>query len=236
MADELLEALGQRQREADAAKPPISLDDFAGDAGDALLDDMFGELDDKAGQGPAPSDPPPQTDAAPNNVTALPTRTPAVWAGAGILIAAAAALVLWLAMPSAVDPLPAYGAVSIAGGPAAVRGDHEDVPEVLKLEQPSDNIEWRFAPATSVEGDLEVVLSARRADGDRVFAAVPNPTVTPTGSVQLRGPLNSFIELGEGHWTIQVIFARSGHAPGSAEEAMGEDWPRVPIEVIIDAS
>ncbi len=236
MADELLEALGQRQRETDAAKPPIPLGDFEGEAGDALLDDMFGELDDKARQKPAPSESPPPTEAAPDNVTALPKRSPAVWAGAGIVIAAAAALVLWLAMPSSIDPLPAYGPVSIAGGPAAVRGDHEGIPEVLKLEDPSDNIEWRFAPATSVEGDLEVVLSARRADGERVFATVPNATVTPTGSVQLRGPLNSFIELDEGHWTVQVIIARAGHAPGSAEDAMREDWPRFPIEVIIDAS
>lgn len=236
MADELLKALAKRQRETDAAKPPIPLGDFEGDAGDALLNDMFGELDDKAGQAPPPSDPPSRAEAAPDNVTALPKRTPAVWAGAGILIAAAAALVLWLAMPSAVDPLPAYGAVSIAGGAAAVRGDHDDVPEVLKLERASDNIEWRFAPAMSVEGGVAVVLSARRADADPVFAAVPNPSVTPSGSVELRGPLNSFIELGKGHWTVQVIFARAGHAPGSADEAMGEGWPRVPIEVIIDAS
>jgi len=237
MADELLEALAQRQREADAAKPPIPLDDFEGEAGDALLGEMFGELDDKAGQNAALSEgPPPQTEAAPDNVTALPKRSPAVWAGAGILIAAAAAMVLWLAMPSSEDPLPAYGAVSIAGGPAAVRGEHEDVPEVLKLGRPSDNIEWRFAPATSVKADIEVVLSARRADGERVFATVPNPAVTPTGSVQLRGPLDAFIELGRGHWTVEVLFARSGHAPGSAEEAMQGDWPRLTIKVIIDAS
>ncbi len=232
MADELLKALAQRQRESDSAQPPIPLDDFEGEAGDALLDEMFGALDETAESRPAP----PVEEAVADNVTALPTRKPAVWAGVGILIAAAASLVLWLAMPSPVDPLPAYGAVSISGGSAAVRGDRDAVPEVLKLAHSTDNIEWRFAPAIPVEGDVEVVLSARLASGTRVFAAVPNPTVTPTGSIQLRGPLNTFIELSDGRWTIEVIVARAGHAPGSAEEATGADWPRVPIEVIIDAS
>lgn len=239
MADELLKALAKRQREADTAQPPIPLDDFEGDAGDALLDDMFGALEEKSApaiEAPVAAPGAPADDAVPDNVAELPKRRGAVWAGAGIAIAAAAALALWLAMPSEITPLPAYGAVSIAGGPAAVRGDHDATVDVLTLEQPTDNVELRFAPATAVDGDIEVVLSARRDDGERIFAAVANPNVTPSGSVELRGPLNSFIDLGEGHWTLEVIFARAGQAPTSADGSMREDWPRVPIEVIIDAS
>lgn len=231
MADELLEALAKRQRESDAKDPPIPLDAFEGDAGDALLDDLFGELDEKAGQTPAPS----ATVEVPSNVTTLPNRRSAAWAAAGIAVAVAAALLLWLAKPSPATELPGYSAVSLAGGPAAVRGDHEDVPEAIELGRPDDSIDWRFSPAVPVEGEVEVVLSARLATGERVFAAVPNPTVSSSGSVRLRGPLNGFIELGEGHWTVEVIFARPGHAPASAEEAKGDDWPRLPIEVIIDA-
>ncbi len=238
MADELLHALAKRQQEADAADAPAIADAVDGDAGEALLDDLFGELDAKSADSTprqAPTDDAP-AEEAPSNVTELAPRRSAMWTAVAVAMAAAAALVLWFAMRTpAVPGMPAYDAVAISGGPAAVRGQHDAVASTVKLESPSGMIKWDFAPATSVKNGVEVALLAREAGGDIVYAKAPNAKVVESGSVRLRGPLDSFIELSDGTWTVEVIFAPEGHAPGSAQDAQAADWPRHAIEVIISA-
>lgn len=233
MGDELLDALAKRQQEADAADAPAIADAVDGDAGEALLDDLFGALDAKASEAP-PSKPP--VEAAPSNVTELSPRRSATWTAVAVAFAAAAALVLWFAIrPPAAPGMPAYNAVAISGGPAAVRGQHDAVATKIELESPSGMIKWDFAPATSVKNGVEVALLARNAGGDVVFTKAPSAKVVESGSVRLRGPLDSFIELPAGTWTVEVIFAPKGHAPESADDAQETDWPRHAIEVIISA-
>lgn len=229
MGDELLEALAKRQRESDAKDPPIPLDGFEGDAGDALLDEMFGELDAKSPAAVISS-----TVAQPSNVTALPRRRSAVWASVAVALAAAAALVLWFAIRApAANALPAYNAVAIAGGPAAVRGDHDAVADRLELTAPEDIIDWKFSAASPVEESVAVSLLATSKDGQVVFAGSVAAKVMASGSARLRGPLNTFIELLPGQWTVEVVFSGTSEAPSSADEVREGSWQRLPIEVII---
>lgn len=229
MADELLEALAKRQRESDAKDPPIPLDAFEGDAGDALLDDLFGELDEKATVAAfSPTAP------AVSNVTKLPRRRSALWASVAIALAAAAALVLWFAIRAPVAlTLPAYTAVAIAGGPAAMRGDHDAVADRLELLSPADTIDWKFSAASPVAESVAISLLATSEDGRVVFVRAVEASVTASGSARLRGPLDTFIQLAPGRWTVEVVFSGASQAPSSPDEVRDGSWQRLPIEVII---
>ncbi len=240
MADELLRALAEGQRKADAAEPPPIADAVDGDAGEGLLDDLFAELDAR---------PPADDVPAPATVTELPRRSPTTWTAVAVAVAVAAALALWFAVRAPAAPgMPAYTAVAISGGPAAVRGEGDAVASTVTLETPSGAIDWRFAPATPVEGGVEVVLVARSADAEPVVSKATGAEIKDSGSVRLRGPLDGFIDLAPGAWTIDVVFAAKGHAPDSATDADdandengandandGGGWPRHTIEVIISA-
>lgn len=224
MADELLQALGKRQREAEGGPVP-HLDAVDGEDGEALLDGLFEQLDAKA-----PADAP----APQATVTPLPQRN-ARWAALGVVVAMAAALLLWFGTRSAVPTLPSYRATAIEGGPALVRDAPDGVADRVELSAPSDRIDWSFAPATPVEGALDVALSAQRNDdGTRVFSRA-TAQVSASGGVRLRGPLSDFIALTPGTWSVDVIIAPETHGPSSAQAATASDWPRVTIGVIIDA-
>lgn len=231
MADELLRALGKRQRELDEGPSPLA-DAVGGDAGEALLDDLFGALDAKASK-------PAEAESKPDNVatvTELPRRRSALWATAAVVLAAAAALVLWFGTRAPDLPaLPTYTAVAIAGGPASVRGDHDAVAAKLQLLSPSDNVRLEYAAAAPVKQSLAVSLLARPASGDPIFATASAAEISPSGSVRLQGPLSRFIQLEPGSWTVEVIITPAEAAPTSAEDAAQGGWQRLPIEVIIAA-
>jgi len=229
MADELLHALGKRQRELDESDPPL-MDAVEGDAGEALLDGLFEQLD------AAPSKPAPESETTPATVTELPRRRSAVWATAAVVLAAAAALVLWFATRAPETlALPTYHVVAIAGGPASVRGDHDAVAKTLTLISPSDNVRLEFAAASPVGQSLTVSLLARPASGAPVFATASVAEISPSGSIRMQGPLDRFIALQPGTWTLEVIITPTEAAPASADDATEGDWQRFPIEVIIAA-
>ncbi len=227
MADELLQSLGKQQRELDESDPPLA-DAVAGDEGEALLDGLFEELDAKpATEGSAP-------EAEPAEVVELPRKRSAMWATAGVVFAAAAALVLWFATRTAAPPeLPQYTAVTITGGPAAVRGDHDAVQDVVKLRNPSDTIDWRVAAESPVEQEIAVSLLASQNGGKTVFAAVADAKISGSGSVRLRGPLDRFIELTPGSWSVDIVISPASYAPTESTGAASDKWQRVSIEVII---
>lgn len=225
MADELLHALGKRQREQDASEPEHA-DAVEGDAGEALLDGLFEALDEPSA--------PAQDPAPPNeNVVELPGRRTPMWTAVAVMLAAAAALVLWFSRPAPTPTLPEYRAVSISGGSAQVRGDHDDVADVVELRSPSDRVKFEFSAAKPVRDAVSVSLLARPATGAAVFATLHDLELSKSGSFRLNGPLDRFISLSEGRWTLEVVVAPAGHAPTSAEEASSGDWQRVVIDVII---
>lgn len=228
MADELLHALGKRQGELNASDPEHA-DAVEGDAGEALLDGLFEALD---AEQPAPTK---DTTSPSENVVELPKRRSPMWAAAAVAVAAAAALVLWFSRPAPMPTLPEYRAVSVSGGAAQVRGDRDDVANVVELRSPSDNVKFEFTAATPVKRAVSVSLLARPATGAAVFATLDDLEVSDSGSFRLKGPLNRFVTLSEGRWTLDIVVAPAGHAPTSAEEAASGDWQRVAIDVIIAA-
>lgn len=231
MADELLTALGKRQRQLDEGEPP-AIDAVEGDAGEALLDGLFDALDE--GEAKDEPEPAPKAEETPNNVTELPRGRSALWSGVAVIAAAAAALVLWFALRTPEPPqLPEYAAVTIAGGPAAVRGDQDAVASTIELRSPTDAINWRFAAAAPVQHALTVSLVARQKNGTQVFVPVADAKISPSGSIRLEGPLDRFIALTPGTWTVDVVISPSSHAPDVSSSAASDKWRHFPIEVII---
>ena len=225
MADELLRALGKRQRELDEGPSPLA-DAVGGDAGEALLDDLFGQLDAKAEV----------AESKPDNVAQLPRRRSTIWVVAGAVVAAAAALVLWFARPAPVETqLPAYSLDLVEGGPATVRGAPSNVEKVLELDSPHDSIEVRLSPAAPMADAIDVSLLATKDDGTSVFTAAVDVPVSGSGSIHMRGPLDDFIVLPAGHWTLELVVSPAGTGPTSEEEARDARWQRLPIQVIIHA-
>lgn len=231
MADELLRALGRRQREVAEHDSHLG-DAVEGDAGEALLDGLFDALD--AGAEPK-ADLGEQKPTAASNVTELPRRS-SWWGVAAVGLAAAAALVLWISSRGPnVSALPTYRAVVVAGGPSEVRGAKDDVATRVELSSPTDAIDWRFSAASTVEQDVAVGLLATSGAGDVVYSRAVAAEITDSGSVALRGPLDSFIALDPGDWTVEVLVAAADAVPDSADEAQASDWQRLPIEVMISS-
>lgn len=225
MADELLRALGKRQRELDEARPQLS-DAVEGEAGEALLDGLFEQLDAE----------PLRPEPTPAKVTELPRKRSALWAATGVVLAAAAALVLWFASQSpASAPLPPYGVDMVAGGPATVRGERETSEAKLVLTSPSDGIEVQLSTAAPHDREIAVSVLATASDGRTVFSRAPSVVVSASGSVRMRGPLSDFVSLSEGSWMVEIVLAPAEDAPESAEDVVEGDWQRIPFEVIIGA-
>lgn len=229
MADDLLRALGRHQREdlerpADAPEP-LQDDD------ERLLDEVFGRLDAAESPGPAP-------------VIDLDARRRR-WALVTVLTSVAAALVLgfwWIAStitannPDAIARLPDYATSSLRGGPASHRS--EPAPsEALSL-RASDRIEWDVTPAEPVREPLAVALLAEPTAGPARLVPEVAAEISESGVVRLRGPLDGFVALEPGAWTLTLIIAAPDLLPRELAELDDEQrsaWQRVSIRVTITA-
>lgn len=234
MSDELLKALGRTQREDDAAGQPsgdTSIESLVSpidnEEASSLLNDVFATVD--AADESKPAEPEPE----PGNVVELAPRRGRVWVAAAVAIAAA--MLLWVFVRPSAPSLPAYTAVSIAGGPADVRSGDESIKTALTLTAADDPIDWRFAPAAPADG-VAVAILAKSATGETRFTKVESAEIAASGSVKMHGPLDRFIALEDGVWTVDVLFATLGALPADANKAAaGGDWQSHRIQVTIAA-
>lgn len=233
MSDELLRALGRVQREDDAAGLPSgaelseSLTSPIDDTEAAsLLDDVFAAVDAQHSEAD-------ETEAPPTEVVELAPRRARVWVALAVAVAAAA--LLWVVARPSTQMIPEYSAVSIAGGPAEVRGSDASVQSTLALTAPGDVVDWRFAPATPNPA-VDVGILVRSSDGDTRFVEVESAEVRESGAVRIHGPLDEIVALAPGEWTVDVLFAAPGGLPADAKAAAaGGDWQSHRIQVTIAA-
>ncbi len=225
MADELLRALGTRQRALESAELP-GMEAVEGEAGEALLDQMFASPDATTRQEVVDEE----------AVVPLKPRATVPWTAIAVFVAAAAALILWLGLrPAQVPGLPPYDATMLTGGPAAVRGDGEDVQPLVTLRSPADAVDWRIRPKTPVSVPVAVSLVATGEAGALVFASGVAAEVSDAGAVRLRGPLEAFIVLTPGRWRVDIVPTPAADVPRSADEAQARGRQRISVEVEIEA-
>lgn len=233
MDDELLRALARpRPRAAPDGEPSMqtssearhdahAIDEIARPLSDAeresVLDAVFERLD-AADVDATPS-------AAP--VVQLGERKASrarLFAGLGVVLAIAAALVLWIAVPrpGPSDALPGYSITSLHGGDSAVRSDPQALDRVLVLESPDAPIDVVVSPAQAVAVPLAVTLVASGAGAAARMVGVEAAEISPSGAVRLRGPLSRFVALDRGAWELAIVVSPRDHVPANAAAALAD--------------
>lgn len=235
MDDELLSTLGRLRRdelaepsaEADpvhAAEAPLTNTERT-----RVLEAVFAKLD--------ADEPEPSTSAA--KVIA-----PSRWrSGAlvGAVLAIAAALVLVIARPSMhhddeLSALPGFTITRLEGGASALRSDPAQ--GLLRLRSVSDAIDIVITPDVRVHEHLAVVVVARGDDGERRMATITDVVErSPDGALRIRGPLDRFVVLAPGTWTIEWLVGRAGAEPTTLaaldDAKAARAWRSVTMEAII---
>lgn len=241
MDDELLRALGRSQREDLEAPPDAApadprwdelLEPFDDDTREQLLDAVFEQV-------AATTSPTREREPAP--VIDLSARRR--WSVVGLLISAAAAvgLGIWWARDTtnptrdAVALLPDYTTSSLHGGQASQRSDPRDSVEALRMRS-TEAIDWVVTPAEPIRESITVALLAEPTSGPALFVAKLDAQISESGAVRLRGPLDRFVALTPGSWTLTLLIAGSDQPPAELAELNTEasaTWQRVSVRVNI---
>lgn len=247
MDEDLLRALGKRQRAAEpserdgesvseALSPELAalLEPIDGEEADDLIDGAMRRLDASE----------PAADAKGESTSETPSdesTAAANWKGAvAVVVAMAAALVLWFGLSSGGGgTMPEYTVVSLQTGPAAMRSDGGGSVQ-RKVSTPAGGpIDWKFSPSGTVPGTVAVALLATNMAGESKLVRPKGVAITPAGAVRITGPLDRFIALSPGAWTVEVIIGPPDTLPSSPDAAIeaGRDagWQSVPLEVTITA-
>jgi hypothetical protein len=263
MADELLRALGKRQREEPAAAVPSETNDqtmhpsTAGDerAGDmlrpfdegeraSLLDAVFERLDAGGEAGGADDEDEPTTVAAPSAdaakvVELLPRRSRMRVGVIAIAASLAAALLLWLVVRPAQTPdRPAVAAlpeytITQLRGGDATMRSEPSAPPSAITLAPGKAIDFIVTPSTPVHGPVGVAVLATPERGAPVLTRV-EAEISAEGVVRLRGPIDALGPDAPGTWTVDLLVARPEALPNDADAAMADGpWSRSRIEVTI---
>jgi hypothetical protein len=262
MADELLRALGRRQRE-EPTPVPDETDDramqtsraqdsespadpmlraFDGRERAELLDAVFERLDaERASESPEPED---GIEAHAGRVVPLAPRRPATRVALVALAATlAAALLLWLALRSPAPPgddaiaaLPEYVVTQLRGGDATMRSEPSQPPSSIEL-SPGDAIDWIFTPRSPANGPLGVAVVAMPAAGSPALTRPSDVSISPDGVVRLRGPIDALGPATAGRYTLHVLVGRPDTLPSTPQIAAADGpWSRMTIEVTISTS
>lgn len=233
MDDELLRALGRAQRHQDPMPTPVPTEPNADTPGvaDALtrpldeaerasvLDAVFGQLD---AEPPADA----AVEAAPAiAITPVVAVVPSsssrgrVMGAVAVLVAIAAALVLWFGRPAAsVAELPSYALTELRGGISEMRAEPGAIDRVVDLPR-RGTITLVVTPAVASAEPLVVDLVAE-GEGRAPRMARVQAETSKSGAVRLSGVLTEMIDLEPGAWTITVVVSPAAAAPGDVEEAL----------------
>jgi hypothetical protein len=228
--DELLRALARTQKRhigpdtpmdttADRVAPtdslpaelirPLDADERAG-----ILDAVFARVDEDAGR------------SKPVSITAARSSSRGrVAAIAGGVLAIAAALVLWIALPRGVDPqLPYYALTELRGGASTMRSDPSALDRVLEL-RAGEPISLTITPERATSEPLVVDVIAEAEGRPASMARVP-AQVSSNGAVRIRGALDEWLTLAPGDWDITVVVAPADRAPADAQAALADEGSR----------
>ncbi|MEX1369506.1 MAG: hypothetical protein AB1Z98_40640 [Nannocystaceae bacterium] len=250
MVDDPLEALGGRQREADAmnrddadisAELRDLLRPFEGQERDGLLDGVFARLDAASEAPPSANDERAPVDGvgsvaqAPVDLGAQRSRRSVL---IGVVVAMAAAVLLWVGLrPSPTtlggDGLPSYQATQLRGGASQMRAAEAGVPTRLELEA-ADRIEWTFTPGTPARQPVAAVLLAVPTEGEPVLTPLSEAEVSERGVVRLVGSLEDFVRLSPGPWHVTVIIGAPDALPSTTTSATADGpWARVELDLVV---
>jgi hypothetical protein len=138
------------------------------------------------------------------------------------VVAVAAALVLWVALPRTSEPqLPSYALTELRGGASSMRGDPGSLDHVVELNA-GEEIEITMTPASATRVPLVVDVIAEAQGHEPTMARVP-AIVSASGAVRIAGSPTEWLGLAPGSWRITVSVAPVDQAPATTDEALGDE-------------
>ena len=128
----------------------------------------------------------------------VPLSSRRTWIAAAAVLAAivVAAILMWPRDPA----LPAYEERVFEGGMAEVRSD----PSREAVFLPSTRIRWSFAPHEEVSEPIALRILAK-GPTRRCIAVEHGQRISPTGAVEIEGPIGEVLGLEPGLWTLTAI-------------------------------
>lgn len=161
---------------------------------------------------------------------AKPRVWPRVFAGSSVVLALAAAAILYVQSAPQIAPLPSY-ALRARAGDAEFRS--EAAPESRTVRADSQ-VEIVLTPSERVTGELQTALFVR-VDGKSLVPPV-TPEISQDGAVRWRGRADQMgmTDRGEVQWI--AIVGRRGTLPDADEAARaktGNGWQAATLEVLI---
>lgn len=229
--DPLLQALGDLEREHEREHPAAWEDVLAGraSASEVASRPMSGAPSEQAAlsslfTGPIPDDEIEgvvartlagwKAEPAPLRPVIVPLhRRGATWTGIAVVLAVAAALILWIAIPP-----PARGA--LVAYDFTVRSQSVQVQRTtdgteVHRYRPESSIDIAITPERAVTEAIELRILARDEQGQESLLAPP-VTRSPEGALRVSGRLEAVLPLAPGRWRLRLILSLPGTAPTDA--------------------
>ena len=140
----------------------------------------------------------------------VPLSSRRTWIAAAAVLAAVlvAAIVMWPRDPA----LPVYEERLFEGGMADVRSDASR--EAVFL--PSTRIRWSFAPHEEVSEPVALRILAE-GPTRRCIAVEHGQRISPTGAVEIEGPIGEVLGLEAGAWTLTAIVGARSSIEGAED-------------------
>ncbi len=155
-------------------------------------------------------------------------RSRAGWIGGAGLLAAAAAVLLWVRPFSGAgvgdavvdEALPGYSLVVRNRSVMEARSADEKAEPTARY-RPSSRVHWVLSPERGFAGTVAVAVLARRHGGPARLLRVDAAALerSPEGAVTLRGRLDELLPLSPGEWTLSVLVGAAGALPDAVEAA-----------------
>lgn len=146
--------------------------------------------------------------AATRHERVIPMRRRALrWSVTGLSAAAAAALIVWIALPESAATLPEYSETAFEGGIKRVRSDDAAAVPKTPVFEPSSHLRWSIAPAVNADAPVDVRV---RASGAAELCLVVNhgKRIADSGAVELSGTVHDLFALTPGQWTLTLLVGR----------------------------
>ncbi len=253
MADELLRALGRRQRQgplgSDAAQPNANEVDGVAALGEgvglpfddaeseALLDGAFAVVEGQETSAAEAEEPATQSADAPVSLDSRRRSRVGVLVAAVAAIAAAVLLVWFIRSGEGPDgptvaSLPSYAVTQLRGGTTTVRDRPDAPPQAITIASDA-TIDWVITPDRPVREALTLVIVASPSEGTPRFFVPAGTTFSPEGVARLRGSADALLGLPPGEWRLELIVAPAGQSPETLEQARAAGFPSATISATI---
>jgi hypothetical protein len=154
----------------------------------------------------------------------VPLSSRRIWIAAAAA-ALAAAIVVAILMRPGDRALPAYDERVFEGGVAEVRSDASPAAAVFL---PGTRIRWSFTPREDVSEPVALRILAQ-GPTRRCVTVADGQRISPTGAVEIEGPIGEVLGLPPGTWTLTAFVGARASIEAADDPCAPDDEAVVPV-------